>query len=157
MQTVTFGKKGLANGDMARKREAFIQAERARSAAENGTSGGNGGSAPGLTAAAGQAPVRVVTEKSMLVAYVLWFFACAISAHRFYLGAFRSAAAQAGMWITGWLTIWAGATTKGSSLPFFGLALMGVAGIWMLVDVFLIPGLHRKATQPRQDFAATFA
>ena len=66
-------------------------------------------------------------KKSMGVAYLLWFFIGMFGAHRFYLG------------------------TVGLGLGILALTLVGLlffplliaAGIWVLVDAFLIPGIIR--------------
>ena len=57
---------------------------------------------------------------STLVAYLLWFFLAIVSAHRFYLGRPGSAILQI--------------------LSYFIL----VGFIWVLIDVFLIPGMVQK-------------
>lgn len=66
--------------------------------------------------------IAVVNEKSMLVAYILWFFLGFFSAHRFYTGRTGSAIAQL-------------------ILNFLVIGL-----IWTLIDVFLIPGMVRNPT-----------
>jgi hypothetical protein len=84
------------------------------------------------------------------VAYLLWFLACTISAHRFYLGAYRSAVTQVGGWALGWLLVWMSTFDKNDGdIALVGMLIMAAASIWMLLDVFFIPDLHRKAVQPR--------
>ncbi|MCX5479750.1 TM2 domain-containing protein [Kaistia geumhonensis] len=57
---------------------------------------------------------------SVLVAYLFWFFLWFVSAHRFYLGRPGSAVLQI--------------------LSYFVL----IGFIWVLVDIFLIPGMVRQ-------------
>ncbi|WP_035714843.1 TM2 domain-containing protein [Azorhizobium doebereinerae] len=56
---------------------------------------------------------------SLVLAYLFWFFLGIVSAHRFYLGRPGTAVLQI--------------------LTFF----IGIGFLWLLVDVFLIPGLAR--------------
>lgn len=74
------------------------------------------------------------TKKSVGLAYVLWFFFGMLGVHRFYLGYTGSGAAIMGITLLsavlsfvliGWLTIW-------------------ISGLWVLVDLFLIPGLASR-------------
>ena len=73
-------------------------------------------------------------KKSAGVAYVLWFFLGGFGAHRFYCGRPGTAAAQIGLNILGWLTIWFG----------LGVVFLGALGIWLIVDVFLVGGWVRS-------------
>jgi TM2 domain-containing membrane protein YozV len=57
---------------------------------------------------------------SMVLAYLFWFFLGLVSAHRFYLGRPLSAVLQI--------------------LSFFII----IGFIWLLVDIFLIPGMVRE-------------
>ncbi|MGU3496825.1 TM2 domain-containing protein [Xanthobacteraceae bacterium A53D] len=57
---------------------------------------------------------------SLVLAYLFWFFMGLVSAHRFYLGRPGTAVLQI--------------------LTFF----IGIGLIWLLVDVFLIPGLAQQ-------------
>jgi TM2 domain-containing membrane protein YozV len=70
-------------------------------------------------------------KKSSGTAYLLWFFFGWLGGHRFYLGYPGSGAAMVGLWVLGLLTLGIGV----------GLLLFGALGIWVLVDLFLIPGL----------------
>jgi len=68
---------------------------------------------------------RITNEKpSMAVAYLLAIFLGMLGGHRFYLGKIGTAV-----------------TMLLLSLTFFGLA---ITGIWLLVDLFLIPGMVRE-------------
>ena len=66
--------------------------------------------------------------KSTGVAYLLWLFLGGIGAHRFYLGRTGSGFAYVCLFV---LTILTG-------------GIMGIAlGAWVLLDLFLIPGMVR--------------
>lgn len=130
---------GHADPEMQRRVEAFLASERARkdSAPGDGVRG---------TAAANLAPVP--GEKSLVAAYVIWFFFGAISGHRFYLGFPASGVVQASLWVVSWMLIMGG---------FFGAVLgLGAAGLWTLVDAFLIPGLHRRAVERQRELRAGY-
>lgn len=87
---------------------------------------------------------RVANEaKSAPIAYLLWFFAGGIGAHRFYLGRPLSAIVLLGLTAIGVLTI---------VVAGIGLLPLAVAGIWLLVDLFLIPGMvqsHKETVRRR--------
>lgn len=69
--------------------------------------------------------------KSPLLAYLLLIFAGGLGVHRFYLGRTGSGAAMLVLLILGILTT-----------PIaIGLVLLVALGIWMVVDLFLIPGM----------------
>ncbi|MEQ1725611.1 MAG: TM2 domain-containing protein [Sphingopyxis sp.] len=74
--------------------------------------------------------------RSMLLAYVFWYFAAGVGAHRFYLGATQSAIIMLGMF-------WGGLAMM---LVFPPLGLLGIFGwaLWTIADLFLIPGLCRR-------------
>lgn len=76
------------------------------------------------------------SEKSMLLAYVLWWFACSIGAHRFYLGAYGSGAAMLGLFILSFAVMFA--------MPPVGLAMLAGWLLWVIADAFLIPGMVRR-------------
>lgn len=72
-------------------------------------------------------------KKSVIVAYILWFLLGAIGAHRMYAGRWISgliilaiSAVSAVLWIIalGWITSW-------------------IVGLWLIIDIFLIPGMIR--------------
>jgi TM2 domain-containing membrane protein YozV len=71
----------------------------------------------------------------MVAAYVLWFFLGQFGAHRFYLGEFASAVIQLMLTILGWITVFF----------LFGWFFLGVLWIWLVVDLFLIPGMVRSS------------
>jgi TM2 domain-containing membrane protein YozV len=74
-----------------------------------------------------------IEKKSLLVAYLLWFFLGYIGAHRFYLG--RP--------VSGFLMLALSAITLVLSLVSFGFLafLWVVVGLWWLIDALLIPGI----------------
>lgn len=72
-------------------------------------------------------------KKSMVAAYVLWWFLGLFGAHRFYLNRTGSAVAM--------LVI----TLVSLPLMFFlvGFITIGITSIWWVVDAFLIPDMIR--------------
>lgn len=75
---------------------------------------------------------RISNEaKSPLLAYLLLIFVGAFGIHRFYLGRTGSGIAMLLLAIIGAFTLPIG----------IGLVLLAALGIWMLVDLFLIPGM----------------
>ncbi|WP_201306240.1 TM2 domain-containing protein [Roseomonas harenae] len=72
-------------------------------------------------------------KRSVLVAYVLWFFLGWFAVHRFYAGRITSGLAMLAISLISWaMTVIA-----------IGYVGLFVIGIWLLVDVFLIPGMIR--------------
>lgn len=137
---------GAAVSDLEARRAAFIAAERARRVSE-----GDFSQTPEAVAARrpGEIPTGpffVREEKSMMIAYLLWFFLGGFSAHRFYLNAYLSGAIQLFLVIGGLFILLGSAATKDvGTIPF--AALMMLAGyVWVLLDLFLIPGLCRRAS-----------
>lgn len=74
------------------------------------------------------------SKKSTGLAYVLWFFLGSIGGHRFYLRRGWSAATMIVLAILGWSTIAFGV----------GVVFLAPLGIWLLVDLFTIPGMVAK-------------
>ena len=72
-------------------------------------------------------------KKSLVVAYLLWFFLGSLGAHRFYTGRTGSAIVQLIVWLVGWGTLIVGV----------GFVVLAIAGIWLLIDAFLLPGIIR--------------
>lgn len=68
-------------------------------------------------------------KKSAGVSYLLCLFLGGFGAHRFYLGHTGTAVGQLVLWILGWLTFFL------TWLPL---------GVWLIVDLFLIPGMVRN-------------
>jgi TM2 domain-containing membrane protein YozV len=144
-----FGRKptavtqGTALSDLESRRAAFIASERARRAAEVEIR-------PAAAAATHRdipaGPFFVREEKSLLIAYLLWFFLGGFSAHRFYAGATASAAVQLVLNIGGlFLLVGSAASMDGGSF-FLSLAMLAAGSLWVLADMFLIPGLCRRAS-----------
>lgn len=75
-------------------------------------------------------------RKSTGVAYLLCIFLGGFGAHRFYLGRTGSTVAQLALGLVGWVTAF---------LTWIPL------GIWLLVDLFLIPGIAREQNMALAD------
>jgi TM2 domain-containing membrane protein YozV len=73
-------------------------------------------------------------KKSVVVAFLLWFFLGYLGAHRFYAGKTVSAIVQLVLSLIGAALTFAGV----------GFVLLGVVGIWLFIDIFLLPGLIRN-------------
>lgn len=78
--------------------------------------------------------ISIQVPKSMAIAYILWLFLGGLGAHRFYLGRTGSAIAQLVLTIIGIVL----------SLVLVGFVPLIVVGIWLFVDLFLIPGMVRN-------------
>jgi TM2 domain-containing membrane protein YozV len=168
---MSFGRKGLGPGesapsplrttrpaaddDIARKREAFLAAERARRAESEG----------GVSDLAARYPnsshtpfSQVRPQRHLYMAYLLWFVLGQISAHRFYLGAYHSAIAQVGLFFA-WVALALAAPERSQDTigPVLMVLMIGWI-LWIVADVFLIRGLHRKlCRQPGEAAAAAAA
>ena len=125
---------------------AFIAAERSR-AAELGIPSTRyhetGGSLPDpsvITGARQPGP-----RKSMLLAYVLWWFGYAFAAHRFYLGDTTGAVKQAGLFLGGLVVMMIGAGSNTTLVVAIGMIALGAGFLWLLIDMFRIPGMCRRA------------
>ena len=93
--------------------------------------GGNMTQSSGLSTDAQALMAFEAGKKSTGVAYLLWLFLGGLGGHRFYLGYTGSAVAQLLLSVIGWITL----------LFAVGLFLLIPLGIWLLVDLFLIPGM----------------
>jgi len=137
------------NSEMSQRTSAFLAGERSRNAQL--------GSAGGISDAAAGYRNSAKPERSLTMAYVLWFFGGQVSAHRFYLGAYRSACAQVGL-LFGPLLIalalpkW----TVISITPLIGASIVAWA-LWVLGDVFFIHRIHRNLCRKPGESAAAFA
>lgn len=68
-------------------------------------------------------------KKSTGASYLLWFFVGGFGGHRFYLGQTGTAVAQLLLLLLGWIPLFVG---------------WFVLGMWLFVDLFLIPGIVRQ-------------
>lgn len=68
-------------------------------------------------------------KKSAGVSYLLCILLGGVGAHRFYLGRNATAIGQLILWVLGWVTVFV------AWIPL---------GIWLLIDLFLIPGMVRQ-------------
>jgi TM2 domain-containing membrane protein YozV len=138
----TFGRKGggiaplvtpAADPALAARRAAFLAEERARR---------DNPQARDEIGGTSRTPI-FVREKSTGTAYLLWFFLCGLSAHRFYLGYFTSAVIQLAMMPIGYAMVFAGS--------FAGVFPIFCGGLWMLGDAFVIPSMVRNANSRIRD------
>jgi len=83
--------------------------------------------------------------KSYIVAYVLLLFLGQVGAHRFYIkGVSIGAIGQLVLGGLGWLTTWI----------FIGYIFLFLVGVWIIIDLFLIPRMIREHTETlKEDFA----
>ena len=72
-------------------------------------------------------------KKSVLVAYLLWFFLGWLGLHRFYLGYMLSAVLMLLLWVVGTVL----------SVVLIGYVILVVPVLWWAVDALLIPGMAR--------------
>jgi len=69
------------------------------------------------------------------LAYVLLIFLGTLGIHRFYVGDSTGGAAQLVLVLIGWATSWL----------LVGFLFLGIVLVWVIADLFLLPGLVRKA------------
>lgn len=74
-------------------------------------------------------------SRSMLLAYLLWFFLGYGGVHRMYLG----------RWISGFIMLALFGASLLLTLIFIGYLGLGLITLWWLVDALLIPGMTRRA------------
>lgn len=79
------------------------------------------------------APAAATPRARVAVAYALWCLAGWFGIHNFYLGRRKVAAAQLAMFVAGLLTAFIGV----------GVAILAVLSVWLVMDLFLIPGAAR--------------
>jgi TM2 domain-containing membrane protein YozV len=138
-----FGRKGAVDSDMAARRAAFIASERARAQRQPEEPSRQ---SHGPLRASGRSGKPVAAgERSLLIAYLLWFFLGGCSAHRFYLGYTQSAIAQMTICLGGLGFLLVGTFTLSIGMMLFGYGGMMIGGFWILADIALIPGLVRGA------------
>ncbi|MBM3548488.1 MAG: TM2 domain-containing protein [Alphaproteobacteria bacterium] len=73
-------------------------------------------------------------KKSVIVAYLLWFFLGMFGMHRFYLG----------RWFSGLILLLFTLVAGALYVVLVGMALMAIPGLWWLIDALLIPGMTRS-------------
>ncbi|MEI4196627.1 TM2 domain-containing protein [Roseovarius sp. E0-M6] len=80
-------------------------------------------------------------RKSVGVAYLLWFFFGLFGVHRFYIGRIASGVIMLLLAVFGFFT-----------LPVYGAGLFILlpVAIWLLVDIFLIPGMIDRDVKARR-------
>ena len=74
-------------------------------------------------------------KKSPVVAYLLLIFLGGFGAHRFYIKRYGSATVLLVLNVFGWPLLIAGEQLAALAV--------GVAGVWVVIDLFLVPGLVR--------------
>lgn len=154
-----FGRKAVArpvgaaapapSSDIAAKRAAFIAAERAQREAE-----GHGPHEAAPTVTYVPAGPFYVRDKSMGLAYVLWFLLGGLSVHRFYLGYATSGAIQLFLRLGGAAIILGGGRGIDPAMAWLAILMILAGSLWMLFDAFLIPGMVRQGSGGRPTEAA---
>lgn len=85
------------------------------------------------------APNPMRPQKDVGIAYLLAILLGGFAAHRFYVGRIGSAIAFICLWWIGWLTTGA----------IVGIFMVLAAGIWWIIDLFLLAGMVREANGRR--------
>jgi TM2 domain-containing membrane protein YozV len=80
-------------------------------------------------------------KKSVIVAYLLWFFLGMFGVHRFYLG----------RWISGLILLLFTLVAGALYVILVGMVLMAIPGLWWLIDALLIPGMTRSYNNELDD------
>ena len=88
------------------------------------------------------------SRKSMLRAYLLWYFCGTIGAHNFYLGRYLIGGLQAGALFLAAAVLQIGHTldfesSAGKACGFVGVSILGAWGLSVLIDAFFIPARVR--------------
>ncbi|MCJ9427845.1 TM2 domain-containing protein [Kordiimonas marina] len=73
-------------------------------------------------------------RKSVGIAYLLWFFLGSLGIHRFYAGQTGTGVAMLVLFVLSTILLVVGV----------GLVGLFVLGIWLFVDIFLIPGMVER-------------
>ncbi|MFB8387478.1 TM2 domain-containing protein [Microbacterium sp. NPDC055910] len=85
------------------------------------------------------APQTAQPQKEVGIAYLFFFLLGGFAAHRFYLGRIGSAIALLCIWWAGWFLV-------GVAV---GVPLLIAGGIWLLVDLFVLPSMVRDENARR--------
>lgn len=85
-------------------------------------------------------------KKSVLAAYLIWFFLGLFGIHRMYLGRWASGLMMLALHGISWLTWWI-------AIGIVGFAFLG---LWWLIDALLIPGIARRENQELVDRLSRF-
>lgn len=85
------------------------------------------------------APQPARPAKEVGIAYLFLLLLGGFAAHRFYLGRTGSAVALLSIWWAGWLL----------AALIVGIPLIIAGGIWLLVDLFLLPSMVRETNAAR--------
>ena len=72
--------------------------------------------------------------KNVMVAYLLLIFLGTIGVHRFYLGLKGTAITQLVLTLVGWATV----------LILVGFIPLAIVGVWVFIDLFLLPGIIKS-------------
>jgi hypothetical protein len=137
----------------AAQREAFLAAERARTAASSARRDEDdhySRMARRETSPTAGYVMGDPRQRSLLLAYVFWWFCAPIGLHRIYCGHKESAIYQVALFFGGFviLAIW----------PPLGIAAFCAWALWILADMFLIPGMMRRfKAAHEEDLAERFA
>ncbi|GAB3057950.1 NINE protein [Virgibacillus ainsalahensis] len=75
-----------------------------------------------------------MAQRSLALAYILWFFLGQIGIHRFYTGRVATGTMQLLLGIFGWAT----------TAIFIGWIPLVFLWFWLFIDIFLIPGMCRN-------------
>lgn len=163
MAGATFGRKGMAGGEIAaprraafgaarpapaqptaadaddpyaEQRAAFLAAERARRGDAEAQSEEESRQRASAPRPAKPRDPPFPGQKTTTTAYLLWFFLGGISAHRFYLRRPLTAIGQTVLWYVSLMFYMAG---------FGGAGFLTIAGLlWIFADAFLIPNMIRE-------------
>jgi TM2 domain-containing membrane protein YozV len=80
-------------------------------------------------------------KKSVGASYLLWFFLGGLGVHRFYLNQTGTGVAQLLLGLLGWIPLFLGWV---------------VLGIWLFIDIFLIPQMAANENMKIADRFSTF-
>jgi TM2 domain-containing membrane protein YozV len=77
--------------------------------------------------------------KEVGIAYLFFLLLGGVGAHRFYLGRAGSAVLLLCLWMGGWLL----------AALLIGIPMIIAGGIWLLVDLFILPSMVREENARR--------